>query len=100
MSLTKFESHHLDLHIWSYEIYKTAFKTGNLNYPMEQAVIDMWDLVVSRTGLSVTQNRGDGVRRRGGGLARRRRGLRRHRGHLCDLRDAVSRMVLVVRPTT
>ena len=70
MSLKKFESHHLDLHIWSYEIYKTAFKTGNFNYPMEPAVTDAWDLPVSQTGLSVTQNRGDGVRRRGGGLAR------------------------------
>ena len=26
MSLTKFESHHLNLHIWSYKIYKTALK--------------------------------------------------------------------------
>ena len=34
MSLTKFESHHLDLHIGSYKIYKTAFKTENLNYLM------------------------------------------------------------------
>ena len=26
MSLTKFESQYLDLHIWSYKIYKTALK--------------------------------------------------------------------------
>ena len=34
MSLTKFESHHLDLHIGSYKIYKIAVKTENLNYLM------------------------------------------------------------------
>ena len=61
MILPKFESHHLDLHIWSYKIYKTAFKTRNLNYPMEQVVTDVWDPVVSRTRLSVRQDRGGGV---------------------------------------
>ena len=34
MSLTKFESQYLDLHIWSYKIYKTVVKTENLNYLM------------------------------------------------------------------
>ena len=60
MSLTKFESHHLDPHIWSYKIYKTTFKTVNLNYPLEQAVTDGWDPVVSWTRMSVRQNRGGG----------------------------------------
>ena len=60
MSLTKFESHHLDLHIWSYKIYKTAFKTRNLNYPYEHTVTDVWDPGVSQTRMSVRQNRGGG----------------------------------------
>ena len=95
---TKLEVLNLDLPIWSYKIYKTTFKTGNLNYPMEQAVTDVWDPVVSRTLLSVRQNRGGGAQWRGGGLARRRRGLRRHQGYLHDLRDEPRRMMLPARP--
>ena len=98
MSLPKFESHHLDLHIWSYKIHKTASKQELKELAFESAVTDAWDPCVSRPHSSVTQNRGDGVRRRGGGLARRRRGLRRHRGHLRALRDEVSRLVLLARP--
>ena len=33
MILPKFESHHLDLHIWSYKIHKLLLKSANLNYP-------------------------------------------------------------------
>ena len=33
MILPKFESHHLDLHIWSYKIHKLSLKSANLNYP-------------------------------------------------------------------
>ena len=77
----KFESHHLDLHIWSYKIHNTAFKTGNLNYPFEQIVTDAWGPRVSRTRLSVRRKQGRHTRWRGNGEARRRRLLRRNRRH-------------------
>ena len=71
MSLTKFESHHLDLHIWSYKIHKTASKQELNELAFESIVTDAWDPRVSMARWSVRRNRGDGMRQRGGGLARR-----------------------------
>jgi len=98
VSLTKFESHHLDLHIWSYNIHKTASKQELNELAYDSVVTDAWDLPVSRTHLSSTPEKGRRSRRRGSGEAHRRRGLRRHQGHLRALRDEGDRLVLVARP--
>ena len=60
MILPKFESHHLDLHIWSYKIHKTAFKTGNLNYPFEYTVTVRGVHLSAGPHVSDKKNRGCG----------------------------------------
>ena len=87
MILPKFESHHLDLHIWSYKIHKIASKQELNELAFESVVTDAWDPRVSRARWSATQNRGDGMRRRGNGEARRRRLLRPNQGHRRDYLD-------------
>ena len=100
MSLKKLEVLNLDLPIWSYKIYKIALKTGIFELSSTQRSLTSGALG-SDDPTGQRKKIGDGgVRWRCGGLARRRRGLRQHRGHLRDLRDAVSRLVIVARPTT
>ena len=95
MILTKLELLKLDLPIWSYKIYKTALKTRIFELSSTQRSLTSGALGSDDPTCQRKKTGDGGVRWRGGGLARRRRGLRRHRGHLRDLRDAVSRLVLV-----
>ena len=81
MILPKFESHHLDLPNTSYQFYKIAFKTAQMNYPFTKTVTDTWDPWISGPRRSTTENRGWRARRRGNGVARRRLHLRRGQWH-------------------
>ena len=76
MILTKLEVLNLDLPIWRYKNLKSAFKTRISEPSYEYTVTDVWDPVVSRTRLSVRQNRGDGFDGAEHGEARRWRLLR------------------------
>ena len=89
MSLTKFESQYLDLHIWSYKIYKTALKAGIFELSSTQRSLTSGALGSDDPTYQRKKTEDGGVRWRGGGLAHRRRGLRRHQGYLHDLREEV-----------
>ena len=94
------EAPNLDLQNWRYKFYKTTRKTGIFELSSTQRSLTSGALGSDDPTCQRKETGDGGVRWRGGGLARRRRGLRRHRGHLRDLRDAVSRLVLVARPMT
>ena len=98
MILLKFESHHLDLHIWSYKIHKTTSKLNLIELAYDSIVTNAWDPCVSRARWSVRQNRGDGMRRRGSGEARRRQGLQRWHQHDCDLQVPPNLLSSLARP--
>ena len=94
MILTKLEVLNLDLPIWRYKFHKTALKLELFELASTQRSLTSGALGSDDPTCQRKKTGDDGVRWRIGGLARRRRGLRRHRGHLRDLRDAVSRLVI------
>ena len=78
MSLTKFESHHLDLHIWSYKIYKTALKLELFELASQTQSLTSGALGSDDPTGQREENRGDSDNGAAHGEAHRRRLLQRN----------------------